>query len=54
MKCPEEMTREMLWRLLGEYALDVALAEGVFLTDDPHVLLAAKQREDFREDVSDD
>jgi len=41
---PEKITREMLWQLLGDYALTVALQEGVFFTENPYVLLAAKHR----------
>lgn len=51
---PEKMTREMLWQLLGDYALNVALSEGVFLTDNLYVLLAVKHREEemIREGMS--
>lgn len=51
---PEKMTREMLWQLLGDYALNVALSEGVFLTDNLYVLLAVRHREEemIREGMS--
>tara|TARA_R110000851_G_scaffold12862_4_gene44306 strand:- start:8614 stop:8832 length:219 start_codon:yes stop_codon:yes gene_type:complete len=37
MKCPDNLTREDVWRLLGEYAHGVGDYEGVLLTDDPYV-----------------
>jgi hypothetical protein len=38
MKCPDNLTREDLWQLLGEYASVVGESNGVYFTDDANVL----------------
>jgi len=50
MKCPDELTREALWALLGEYASDVADANGILFSDNRYVEMACDQHD---EDVSD-
>ena len=51
MKCPNELTREEVWALLGEYASDVGMANGILFSDNRYVEMAADQ---YDEDVSDD
>jgi len=43
MRCPEHLTKDELWRILGEYASDVGDAEGVLFTDNPYVKEACDQ-----------
>ena len=43
MKCPDNLTREDVWRILGEYANDVGFAEGVLFSDNPYVVEACDQ-----------
>lgn len=45
MKCPENLSREDLWRLLGAYANAVGAAKGVLFTHNPTVLKACAQFE---------
>ena len=51
MKCPDELTREALWALLGEYASDVGDANGILFSENPYVEMACYQH---YEDVSDE
>jgi hypothetical protein len=43
MKRPNELSADELWELLGEYANDVAIAEGILFTDNEYVHEAANQ-----------
>ncbi len=43
MKCPDELDREELWRLLGAYAVVVGRAEGVSFTENKWVNEAGAQ-----------
>jgi hypothetical protein len=46
MKCPDNLTREDVWRILGEYANSVGISEGILFTDDPYVHEALRQFEE--------
>jgi hypothetical protein len=43
MKRPENLSADDLWKLLGEFANDVAMAEGNLFTDNAYVYQAANQ-----------
>jgi hypothetical protein len=52
MKCPDNLTREDVWRLLGEYASDVGDAEGILFSDDPYVNEACDQYCVYKRDTA--
>jgi hypothetical protein len=46
LKAPENLSREDLWRMLGEYACHIGDYEGIFFTSNPDIL---KAETEFRE-----
>ena len=43
MTRPEELTADMLWELLGEYADAVASCEGILFSNNKYVVMAFDQ-----------